>query len=71
MLKILQVVHMSGASRVSFRFTHKSSKKNFTRLKFIENILIIPGHFKALDKFNQIQFLSQRLSEDKNNFHLK
>ena len=62
MLKIFQVVHVSGTSRGSFRFTHKSSKRNFTRLKFIKNIRIIPGHFKAHDKFNQIQFLSQWLT---------
>ena len=71
MLKIFQVVLVTGTSRVSFRFTHKSSKRNFTRLKFIKNIRIIPGYFKAHDKFNQIQFLSQWLSEDKNKFHLK
>ena len=71
MLKVFQVVHVTGTSRVSFRFTHKSSKRNFTRLKFIKNIRIIPGYFKAHDKFNQIQFLSQWLSEDKNKFHLK
>ena len=71
MLKIFQVVHVSGTSRVSFRFTHKYSKRNFTRLKFIKNIRIIPGYFKAHDKFNQIQFLSQWLSEDKNKFQLK
>ena len=71
MLKIFQVVHVSGTSRVCFRFTHKYSKKNFTRLKFIKNIRIIPGYLKAHDKFNRIQFLSQWLSEDKNKFHLK
>ena len=43
MLKIFQVVHVTGTSRVSFRFTHKSSKRNFTRLNFIKNIRIIPG----------------------------
>ena len=50
MLKIFQVVHVTGTSRVSFRFTHKSSKRNFTRLKFIKNIHIIPGYFKVHDK---------------------
>ena len=50
MLKIFQVVHVSGTSRVSFHFTHKSSKRNFTRLKFIKNIHIIPGYFKVHDK---------------------
>ena len=57
MSKIFQVVHVSGASRVSFRFIYKSSKKIFMRLNFITNVGIIPGYFKAHDKFNQIQLL--------------